>query len=157
MVIAFPPPLLFLSDYTYVPAYGYIHWNSWSSSGKAKSWRPVQQDAVQGLPAPLGGQQEDAQALLDFGLPDELAQPFGPERILIAVIVTRLWGDHPFAHRVSIPVRFDNLQRVPALPRFLRFPLRPHFVKGDGATHFHIDYVLSNGSSGLCVIVCHAF
>ena len=45
----------------------------------AQPRRAVQQDVVQRLPPPLGGLQEDAQVLLDLGLPDELAQPPGPQ------------------------------------------------------------------------------
>ena len=59
----------------------------------AQTRRPVQQDMVQRLAAPLRRRQKDAQAFLDFRLPDKLAQPLGPQRVFIAVIVCRLSGE----------------------------------------------------------------
>jgi hypothetical protein len=56
----------------------------------------------------LGGGQEDDEVLLDLRLSNKLTQALGPQRILIAVVITGLRGDHPFAHKSSIPVRFDK-------------------------------------------------
>jgi hypothetical protein len=84
----------------------------------------VQQDMVERLAAPLGGGQEDTEILLDLRLSNKLAQALGPQRILIAVVITGLRGDHPFAHKGSIPVRFDKFMKViPPIPSPVPLPV----------------------------------